>query len=237
MMTEMGGAFAVTWLVFGFFATQEAAGTEELTGIGLTGIMGVISMTVLWMAFKGADILPQITWMKQMSSTDSLTDTDAWMNTGITLAMQIVGGIVAYALIGQMHEEIFGFTDAATAADQCAAAIAGGMMEAGSCPETFWGTTEWSFDMGQMLGLIAAGAVLSQVMAVDSRWAVPVAVVGMAMVGIVNFESAANMASVLVSSSGDTVNVLLPWLLNGVFIGAGGLLANIINENIPGEEE
>ena len=33
--------------------------------------------------------------------------------------------------------------------------------------------------MGATLGLIAAGAVLGQVMAVDSRWAMPVAIVMM----------------------------------------------------------
>jgi hypothetical protein len=217
MMTEMGGAFAVTWLIFGVTLTD---GTD--TGMGLAGIMGVVGLTVAWMAFKGADILPQVTWLKQMSSTDNLSDTDAWMNTGITLAMQIVGGIVAYVLIGQMHgDDIFGYADAA------AASAAAGV--------DFWGTTSWEFDMGTTLGLIAAGAVLGQVMAVDSRWAMPVAIV--MMTSIIDFESAAKMASVLMNEAGDTVNVALPWLLNGVFLGAGALLGSIIDENIPGEEE
>ena len=189
--------------------------------MGLAGIMGGVGMTVAWMAFKGADILPQVTWLKQMSSTDNLSDTDAWMNTGITLAMQIVGGIVAYVLIGQMHDNIFGYADAA------AASAAAGV--------DFWGTTSWEFDMGATLGLIAAGAVLGQVLAVDSRWAMPVAIV--MMTSLVDFESATKMASVLMNEAGDTVNVALPWLLNGVFLGAGALLGSIINENIPGEEE
>ena len=63
----------------------------------------------------------------------------------------------------------------------------------------------------------------------------PVAIV--LMTSIVNFESATQMASVLMNEAGDTANVAIPWLLDGVFIGAGGLLANIINENMPGEEE
>ena len=213
MMTEMGGAFAVTWLIFGVTLTD---GTD--TGMGLAGIMGVVGLTVAWMAFKGADILPQVTWLKQMSSTDNLSDTDAWMNTGITLAMQIVGGIVAYVLVGQMYDNIFGYADASAALG-----------------DAFWGNTSWEFDMGTTLGLIAAGAVLGQVMAVDSRWAMPVAIV--MMTSIIDFESAAKMASVLMNEAGDTVNVALPWLLNGVFLGAGALLGSIINENIPGEEE
>ena len=213
MMTEMGGAFAVTWLIFGVTLTD---GTD--TGMGLAGIMGVVGLTVAWMAFKGADILPQVTWLKQMSSTDNLSDTDAWMNTGITLAMQIVGGIVAYVLVGQMYDNIFGYADASAALG-----------------DAFWGNTSWEFDMGTTLGLIAAGAVLGQVMAVDSRWAMPVAIV--MMTSIIDFESAAKMASVLMNEAGDTVNVALPWLLDGVFLGAGTLLGNIINENIPGEEE
>ena len=213
MMTEMGGAFAVTWLIFGVTLTD---GTD--TGMGLAGIMGVVGLTVAWMAFKGADILPQVTWLKQMSSTDNLSDTDAWMNTGITLAMQIVGGIVAYVLVGQMYDNIFGYADASAALG-----------------DAFWGNTSWEFDMGTTLGLIAAGAVLGQVMAVDSRWAMPVAIV--MMTSLVDFESATKMASVLMNEAGDTVNVALPWLLNGVFLGAGALLGSIINENIPGEEE
>lgn len=234
MMTEMGGAFAVTWLIFGVTLTAAEGGPGEGTGMGLTGIMGVVALTVTWMAFKGADILPQVTWLKQMSSTDNLSDTDAWMNTGITLAMQIVGGIVAYVLIGQMHDNIFGYADAvAASAASCSDAAAA----AGIACSPFWGTTSWEFDMGATLGLIAAGAVLGQVMAVDSRWAMPVAIVMLAMTDIVNFESATQMASVLTNEAGDTVNVLLPWLLNGVFIGAGALLGSIINENIPGEEE
>ena len=213
MMTEMGGAFAVTWLIFGVTLTD---GTD--TGMGLAGIMGVVGLTVAWMAFKGADILPQVTWLKQMSSTDNLSDTDAWMNTGITLAMQIVGGIVAYVLVGQMYDNIFGYADASAALG-----------------DAFWGNTSWEFDMGTTLGLIAAGAVLGQVMAVDSRWAMPVAIV--MMTSLVDFESATKMASVLMNEAGDTVNVALPWLLNGVFLGAGALLGSIIDENIPGEEE
>ena len=213
MMTEMGGAFAVTWLIFGVTLTD---GTD--TGMGLAGIMGVVGLTVAWMAFKGADILPQVTWLKQMSSTDNLSDTDAWMNTGITLAMQIVGGIVAYVLVGQMYDNIFGYADASAALG-----------------DAFWGNTSWEFDMGTTLGLLAAGAVLGQVMAVDSRWAMPVAIV--MMTSIIDFESAAKMASVLMNEAGDTVNVALPWLLNGVFLGAGALLGSIIDENIPGEEE
>ena len=89
--------------------------------------------------------------------------------------------------------------------------------------------------MGTTLGLIAAGAVLGQVMAVDSRWAMPVAIV--MMTSIIDFESAAKMASVLMNEAGDTVNVALPWLLNGVFLGAVALLGSIINETIPGEAE
>ncbi len=213
MMTEMGGAFAVTWLIFGVTLTNGSG-----TGMGLAGIMGVVGLTVAWMAFKGADILPQVTWLKQMSNQDNLTDADAWMNTGITLAMQIVGGIVAYVLIGQMYDNIFGYADASAALG-----------------DAFWGNTAWEFSMGATLGLIAAGAVLGQVMAVDSRWAMPVAIV--MMTSLVNFESASQMASVLMNEAGDTVNVALPWLLDGVFLGAGALLGGIINDNIPGEEE
>ncbi|MDP6845283.1 MAG: hypothetical protein QF722_07040, partial [Candidatus Thalassarchaeaceae archaeon] len=55
MMTEMGGAFAVTWLIFGVTLKTDAGLPGGATGMGLAGIMGVVGLTVAWMAFKGAD--------------------------------------------------------------------------------------------------------------------------------------------------------------------------------------
>ena len=43
MMTEMGGAFAVTWLIFGVTLTAAEGGPGEGTGMGLTGIKGVVA--------------------------------------------------------------------------------------------------------------------------------------------------------------------------------------------------
>ena len=56
MMTEM----VMLLLSLGLFWCALADGTD--TGMGLAGIIGVVGLTVAWMAFKGADILPFAGW-------------------------------------------------------------------------------------------------------------------------------------------------------------------------------
>ena len=99
MMNEMGAAFAVTWLVMGMTIVG-ADGSQELEGIGMSGIMAVAALGVAWMAFAGAHILPPVTWMHIM--TGDLADQDAWMANGLKLVMQIVGGGLALWMMSQM---------------------------------------------------------------------------------------------------------------------------------------
>ncbi len=205
----MCGAFAVTWLVFGATLWTDGAGSAtEMTGLGLATVGGMFAMGIAWMAFNGAHILPPMTWMNIMTS--DMSDQDMWMNNGMKLVAQIVGAAVALVLMAEVLE-VEGMVEYATA-----------------YPD---GQTAWEFDAMSVAGMLAAGAVLGHINSkVDNDWAMPVAV--MAMAGLVNFESAADMASMLMNDTGDAMAVALPWLLDGAFVGAGAFMAGWIDDNL-----
>ena len=209
LMNEMGGAFAVTWLVFGATLWTDGAGSAmEMTGLGLATVGGMFAMGIAWMAFNGAHILPPVTWMNIMTS--DMSDQDMWMNNGMKLVAQIVGAAVALVLMAEVLE-VEGMVEYATA-----------------YPD---GQTAWEFDAMSVAGMLAAGAVLGHINSkVDNDWAMPVAV--MAMAGLINFESAADMASMIMNDTGDAVAVALPWLLDGAFVGAGAFVGGWIDENL-----
>ncbi|MDG1532991.1 MAG: hypothetical protein P8Q35_00895 [Candidatus Thalassarchaeaceae archaeon] len=210
LMNEMGGAFAVTWLVFGATVWNDPAdmlaGTS-VVGLGLASVGGMFAMGIAWMAFNGAHILPPVTWMNIMTS--DMSDQDMWMNNGLKLVMQVVGAALAIVLMAEVLE-----WDMVTYAQ--------------AYPT---GQGDYEFDAMAVAGLVAAGAVLGHINSkVDNDWAMPVAV--MAMAGLINFESAADMASMIMNDTGDAVAVALPWLLDGAFVGAGAFVGGWIDENL-----
>ena len=208
LMNEMGGAFAVTWLVFGATLWTDGAGSAmEMTGLGLATVGGMFAMGIAWMAFNGAHILPPVTWMNIMTS--DMSDQDMWMNNGLKLVMQVVGAALAIVVMAEVLE-----WDMVTYAQ--------------AYPD---GQGDFEFDAMAVAGLIAAGAVLGHINSkVDNDWAMPVAV--MAMAGLINFESAADMASMIMNDTGDAVAVALPWLLDGAFVGAGAFVGGWIDDNL-----
>ncbi len=210
LMNEMGGAFAVTWLVFGATVWNDPAdmlaGTS-VVGLGLASVGGMFAMGIAWMAFNGAHILPPVTWMNIMTS--DMSDQDMWMNNGLKLVMQLVGAALAIVLMAEVLE-----WDMVTYAQAYPA-----------------GQGDYEFDALAVGGLVAAGAVLGHINSkVDNDWAMPVAV--MAMAGLINFESAADMASMIMNDTGDALAVALPWLLDGAFVGAGAFVGGWIDENL-----
>ena len=83
MMAELGGAFAVSWVI-GFTG---AIGT----------LPGAIALAVVWMAFSGAHVLPVITWWHMM--TGDLSDGEGnWGANGLRLVAQVVGAALAILL-------------------------------------------------------------------------------------------------------------------------------------------
>ena len=205
IMTELGGAFAVTWLIIGITVVGET-GVEEV-GLGMASFGGMLALGIAWMVFSGADILPPITWMKAITSED-ITDQDMWTGTIIRLITQIVGAILATIMMVQLEPDFVTY----------ASAYPGGQ-------------DAYVFALWSVVGLIAAGAILGQIHAkVDYDWAMPIAV--MALAGIVNFESANDMASMLMNGTEDALAVTIPWLIDGIVIGIGALVGMKIDEII-----
>jgi len=207
MMNEMGAAFAVTWLVMGYTVwTGEAMASETaLVGIGMSGIMGVAALGVAWMAFAGAHILPPVTFMHMM--TGELDDTDAWMANGLKLAMQIVGGLLALLMMAELNDNGVTYSES----------MGGEAM------------ADWAFDGMTMAGGIAAGAVLWCIHSrTDNPWATAVGVI--AMGSYIGASGSTDMASMLANEMGDLVPTLLDYIVTGVSVGLGALLATKIDE-------
>jgi len=82
MMAELGGAFVVSWVVF---------------GMGMGSIEGAVALAVVWMAFSGAHVLPVVTWCNMM--TGDLGDAEGnWMANGMRLVAQAIGATLAIVL-------------------------------------------------------------------------------------------------------------------------------------------
>ena len=79
-MNEIGGAFLLSWAVFGM-------GNVEFA----------IVLAVAWMAFAGAHLLPVVTWCHML--TGDLSDTEGnWMANGMRLLAQAIGACLAIVL-------------------------------------------------------------------------------------------------------------------------------------------
>ena len=79
-MNEIGGAFLLSWAVFGM-------GNVEFA----------IVLAVAWMAFAGAHLLPVVTWCHML--TGDLSDTEGnWMPNGMRLLAQVIGACLAIVL-------------------------------------------------------------------------------------------------------------------------------------------
>ena len=215
MMNEMGAAFAVTWLVMGMTEVTGVtdAGdpiTELMAGaIGMTGIMAVAALGVAWMAFAGAHILPPVTWMHIM--TGDMTDQDAWMANGMKLLMQVVGGALALVMMTKMGGEYDNYVtyDMGGAAGEV--------------------TTEYEFDIFTLAGGAAAGAILWCIHTKSgSAWGTAVGVD--AMSAFIGAETSTDMASELMNEAENLQAMLMTWIITGVSVGAGAMLAMKIDE-------
>ena len=92
MMSEVGGAFVVSWLVLGSMASD--------------GLMAGLVLAAAMTAMAGAHILPMFTWMAIM--TGDMTDGENWMGNGMRLVMQMLGAVAAILMMteaGQIDTE------------------------------------------------------------------------------------------------------------------------------------
>ena len=149
-MAELGGAFAVSWLVL---------------GEGNAVMMGVL-LAVVMAAMAGAHVLPMFTWISAM--TGDLQDTDAWIGNVMRLVMQVVGAGLALAMVGEGTVDAAGLTDIVAGVD--GAADTGG-------DEI---VTMWAFDLWPMLMMVAAGALIGAIASRCDGWMTAFAVVALA---------------------------------------------------------
>ncbi len=204
MKREMGGAFVVAWLI---------------VGMGWDSLEAALIMAAAWMTFSGAHILPVVTWMHMM--TGDLSDAEGnWMANGMRLVAQIVGAVLAIAL----------------------------MTEVGAV-DTTWDLVQPGFDTPEtwdMIGMVAAGAIFWMVHTrADSAWVSAFAVMVLAgTMGmtydvtteagdlVVSTTGAGEMASSIMSSGEDIVNIATAWIVSGLLCGVGALLATKMDEMI-----
>ncbi|MBD60961.1 MAG: hypothetical protein CMB03_03715, partial [Euryarchaeota archaeon] len=82
MKAEVGGAFVLSWMVF---------------GMGLDTLEGAVALAVVWMAFAGAHVLPVVTWCHMLNDGDGDVDGN-YMPNGMRLVAQVVGALLAIVL-------------------------------------------------------------------------------------------------------------------------------------------
>ena len=83
MKAEIGGAFVLSWAVF---------------GMGLNTLEGAVALAVVWMAFAGAHVLPIVTWCHMLNDGDGDVEGN-YMPNGMRLVAQVVGALLAVVLI------------------------------------------------------------------------------------------------------------------------------------------
>jgi len=190
-MNEVGGAFLLSWAVF-----------------GLGGIEFAVALAVAWMAFKGAHLLPVVTWSHMMTS--DLSDAEGnWMENGMRLISQVIGALLAIILMTEGDGDY-------TATDMWITDIA----------DQYW----------MAIGMIAAGAVWWQIHTrCESEWASGISM--MALVGAMTITGAHSMGAHLGSMEfAGIADTLVNWIVNGALVGIGALIGVKIDEMIPSGE-
>ena len=188
MMSEIGGAFVVSWLVLGNMAGD--------------GLMAGLVLAAAMTAMAGAHILPMFTWMTIM--TGDIADSDNWMNNGMRLIAQIVGALLAILMMTE-----FGEIDTSYAA--------GDMV---------------SLEMWPMIGMLAAGAVVGTVHSRCDAWMTALVVVMAAGSLGMGVGGAHDMASCLLGDSGNILNAVSTWAVDGALVGVGALVATKIDDAV-----
>ncbi len=186
-----------------------------IVGMGWGSLEAALMMAAAWMAFSGAHILPVVTWMHMM--TGDLSDAEGnWMANGMRLVAQIVGAVLAIALATEV-----------------------------GAVETSWDLVQPGFDTPgtwEAIGMVAAGAIFWMVHTrADSAWVSAFAVMVLAGTmgmtyeagdAVVSTTGAGEMASSIMSSGEDIVNIATAWIVSGLLCGVGALLATKMDELI-----
>ena len=174
----------------------------------MNGIEFAVAVAVAWMAFKGAHLLPVVTWSHMMTS--DLSDAEGnWMENGMRLISQVIGALLAIILMTEGDADY-------TATEMWITDIG----------EQYW----------MAIGMIAAGAVWWQIHTrCESEWASGISL--MALIGAMTITGAHSMGSHLGSMEFDMIaDTLVNWIVNGALVGVGALIGVKIDEMIPSGE-
>jgi len=134
--------------------------------------------------------------------TGDLSDSDAWMDNGSRLVAQMVGAILALMMIGA------GSHDAAAAPDM------------------------WGFDLWDTLTAVGAGALLWTVYDRCDAWVTAFVVMAMAGAGVLAVTGAADMGGALIGGGGDIAASGAAWVMDGLWVGVGALVATKIPDMV-----
>ena len=215
MKAEIGGAFAVAWLVI---------------GIGMEwDLTAAVLMAAVWMAFSGAHVLPVITWMHIMTS--DLGDTEGnWMPNGMRLLAQVVGAGLAIALMSEM-----GALDSPweTIQPGFEAPDAWGAITMIAAGAIFW-TVHTRAESAWVSGFAVMALAGMMGMSYDWTMAVGVDAAGDAVMasGSSTTSGAGEMASSLFSSGHDIAQIAQAWIVDGLMCGIGALVAVKVDEAV-----
>ena len=173
-------------------------------GLGLDTLQGAVALGAVWMTFGGAHVLPVVTWCHMM--TGDLGDVEGnWMANGMRLLAQAVGALVAIMMVTEVG---------ANSPDPAWAAA------------TFVAPNAWG-----AITTIAAGAIWWTIHTrSDSAW---VSAFGLMVVGgAMALDGGHQMGASLASSASGIGDVLPAWIVDGLMVGVGAMLAGIIDDNI-----
>ncbi len=87
MLGELIGSMTITLLVFGNYAGLEEHGTAAAAGVA------GVTLGIMWMTFKGSQILPVITIGRMAAGEDD------WETGALNFTMQILGGLLGAAVL------------------------------------------------------------------------------------------------------------------------------------------
>ena len=164
MMAEFVGSLAVTLLVFGDMAANGEDGHGTAAMAGAAGVC----LAIMWMTFKGSEILPILTIGNMASGR---TD---WQKGATNFSMQILGGLIAAGIIFWQAESLDGssFADA----DKLEATGAVTALVGGFLMMIVWDRLGAGWESGAFAAiLVLAGVTLSSAsalggMIVESAW-------------------------------------------------------------------
>lgn len=173
-------------------------------GLGLGTLEGAVALAAVWMTFGGAHVLPVVTWCHMM--TGDLGDVEGnWMANGMRLLAQAVGALLAIMMVTEVGN---------------------------NSPDPAWEAMAFAAPKAwAAITTVAAGAIWWTIHTrSDSTWvsAFGLMVVGGAMV----LDGGHQMGASLASSASGIGDVLPAWILDGLMVGVGAMLAGIIDDNI-----